>query len=150
MTEWTRDEYDDWEADLARKQRQDDAQLDALTQTLTIRIPATAWWTANSRLHHMEKARRTRTVRALAAHLARRLLPMPAADVHVLVHTPAARRFDADNAAPMAKAVIDGIVDAAVLPDDDAKHRPRTTYELGQPTRERGMYQLTITLKETR
>lgn len=145
----TRDEWDDDQADRDRKIRLEEAQL-ARDRQLAIRIPASMWWTANSRLHHMEKARRTKHVRLLAAHMARShlLAPMNIADVHILVQTPTARRFDADNAAPMAKAAIDGIVDARVLPDDDARHRPRTTYELGQPTREAGMYRLTITLKE--
>lgn len=147
MTEWTRDEWDDDQADHDRKIRLEETPLE---QQLTVTIPATLWWTANARLHHMDKARRTRHVRTLAAHMARqrKLAPMRAADVHILVQIPTGRRFDADNAAPMAKACIDGIVDARILPDDDAKHRPRTTYELGQPTRERGIYQLTITLKE--
>lgn len=117
-----------------------------MTQTIAVPIPATHWWTANSRLHHMERARRTREVRKTAAIIARALTPMDRANVHVLVHSPAGRLRDADNAAPMVKACIDGIVDSGALPDDDRHHRPVTAYEMGDKTGVSGIYRLTIRL----
>lgn len=79
---------------------------------------------ANDRLHWAAKSRRTHALRvkghtaALAAHLP----AMDRAHVEVTVHWPDGRRRDVDNLRPTIKALIDGMVDAGVLIDDDDRH----------------------------
>lgn len=155
VTEWTRDEYDDWEADLARKRRQDDAQLDALTQTvrpmtLSLIIPRTGLLTSNMRLHWARKARLTGDLRRQAAakwRLAHQhgFPPMPAAHVTATLQFPDNRRRDPANWAPTAKACIDGFVSGhrdipgnwvGVLPDDDHRHLVGPDMRIREPSRE--------------
>lgn len=77
---------------------------------------------ANQRLHHMERARRTKTWRD-AAHLHARAAKLPAVTsrVHITVTVafPDNRHRDIGNWYPTGKAIVDGLRDAAVLEDDD-------------------------------
>lgn len=117
--------------------------------TFALRIAARDWWTANHRLHHMDRARRAKAVRLSSMWVAsQHLRRFDRANVLVTVRMPTRRRFDPDNAAPVAKAAIDGIVDAGILPDDDAHHRPATTYRLGEPTGVKGVHILEFLLSD--
>ena len=69
------------------------------------------------------------------------------ANAVAIVGYPTARRADPPNSAPTVKALLDGAVDAGLLPDDDHRHVPRTSYERGPDTRERGVYLVTIRLE---
>jgi len=106
------------------------------------------WLNANQRMHWAQRKNRTAYLRELAAtscHQARRFKE----PVHIVatVSTPTNSRFDPPNAAPTVKALIDGIVDAGVIPDDDHEHVPRVSFERGPKTGKRGRYKITLTLE---
>ena len=92
--------------------------------TVTITIPAPcAWLNSNDRRHRMAEQKLVREWRSAAREAAREL---PALDwpVNVTAHVwkPRGGRYDPGNLYPTAKACLDGIVDAGLLPDDDHKH----------------------------
>ena len=90
---------------------------------MTLTIPAPCdWINSNQRLHRMVKAARVRSWRFTARDVAM-------ADDHwapferpvhitITVHKTRAGRWDAGNLYPTAKAIVDGLVDAGVIPDD--------------------------------
>lgn len=97
---------------------------------VTFTIPADMWLSANQRLHWAPKAKRTAYLRALGKHGAG-LAWMPAFDVtHVAAFIGYLRNGTADpaNAAPTIKALVDGMTDAGVWPDDDSTHVIGPTY----------------------
>lgn len=116
-------------------------------RTLTIPAPA-PWISANDRPHWREKARRTSAWRAVTRLAARTdshdPLVTPVA-ITITVHRASARKSDATNLAPTAKACIDGLVDAGWLPDDDDTHITATTFVAGEPRKPPA---LTITITE--
>jgi hypothetical protein len=91
---------------------------------------------ANGRDHYRVRAEYTRTLRtaAAAAAQAAQLPPMPAAHV-IGEYRPGhrTRRRDPANWAPSFKAAADGLVDAGVLPDDDASRMVGPDPRLGPP-----------------
>ena len=95
------------------------------TTVLVIDVPAGAWLTANGRYHWAERHNRTRWLRRLSAASAcavRVPKGLPRARVEVYVHGRTRRRVDPANAYPTVKALIDGLIDYGMLPDDDADH----------------------------
>lgn len=95
-----------------------------MSRTLELTIPAPCdWINANQRLHWAEKARRTKAWRTAAHYIAgavprrQRIFTTP---VHIVctVHKTRNGRFDVSNLAPTSKALVDGLVDAGVIPDD--------------------------------
>ena len=60
-----------------------------------------------------------------------------------VLHPHDLRKRDPHNWVPSFKAMIDGVVDAKVLPDDDATHLLSFTIVLGEPVR-RGQLALII------
>ncbi len=102
---------------------------------IRVTIPAPGpWLSANDRRHWAETARLTRAWRATAKLAARNLGPVPTpVDITVTVHRARGGRSDASNLAPTAKAAIDGLVDAGVLPDDSATYVRSETYVTGAP-----------------
>ena len=88
---------------------------------LTIPAPA-EFINSNSRMHPQKKGKLTRLWRE-AAKAAALGLPPFACPVHIVayVQKPVRNRFDPGNWYPTAKAVVDGIVDAQLLTDDDWK-----------------------------
>ena len=124
-----------------------------MSQTVTIDIPKAYWLTSNMRLHWAAKAKRAAWTRdrtgwiVLAAIRAGELAPMQAADLTVWVGYPSNRRQDPDNA--IAKNAIDGCIDGGLLPDDDAEHRPATTYRRDVPTGRPGWYRLRLEFTPT-
>jgi crossover junction endodeoxyribonuclease RusA len=95
--------------------------------------------TANERLHWARQRAITGAIRVAAATLARaaHIPPAEQAWITVLLHPHNRRRLDPHNWAPSAKAAIDGLVDARVLPDDDYTHLLAVTFVLGQPRKAR-------------
>jgi hypothetical protein len=86
---------------------------------------------ANHRRHFRVKARMVKAWRRAAAGEAGMLPPMPTpVHVTVIVHRHNRASYDAGNYAPTAKAVLDGIVDAGVIPDDS------NTYVVGPDLRQ--------------
>ena len=90
---------------------------------LELTIPAPCdWLNSNQRLHRMVSAARVRSWRE-EAHAAAALSDAWApfeAPVHIVctIHKTRAGRWDAGNLYPTAKAIVDGLVDAGVIPDD--------------------------------
>lgn len=116
-------------------------------QELVIDIPAPMWQTSNQRLHHMERARRTKHVRTLAGWAARNLTPVTGT-VHVHAHVSAPKRTRADvgNTYPTVKAVIDGLTDAGVWADDNDDHLIGPDMRRAAPTGTPGMYRIRLTI----
>lgn len=112
--------------------------------TVRIEIPKQWWLTHNMRLHWAQKAERTRWLRQAARLQARHLPPLKEASIHVIIHSPTKRGGDIDGPAPTVKALIDGLVDAGVLPDDSPKHLKFLTHSRGQPTGKPGQYAITL------
>lgn len=90
--------------------------------TLTLTIPAPCdWLNSNQRLHRMVAARRVASWRSSAFDAAMKRTDRAfEAPVHIVctVHKTRAGRWDAGNLYPTAKAIVDGLVDAGVIPDD--------------------------------
>lgn len=89
---------------------------------------------SNHRLHWAVRAKRVKALRQWASWEAVRQ-QIPKAErvsVSVWVHPgPRTRRIDPPNYSDTVKAVIDGVVDAGVLPDDTGKHVIAVTYKEG-------------------
>ena len=68
--------------------------------------------------------------------------------VTVAVAYPTAARADPDNAAPTVKAIIDGLVDAGVWPDDNSRWRAHTDYTRASGKAPRGTHTITIRIEE--
>lgn len=92
--------------------------------TLHFELPHALILTANQRLHWAQKARTTISLRDIGRVTARypQLVPYRRAHLTVRVGWPDKRRRDVANIAPTIKALVDGIVDAGLLPDDDDRH----------------------------
>src|SRR5512139_4032897 len=88
---------------------------------LTIPAPCD-WLNSNQRLHRMQQAERVRVWRSAAFDAAMTRNGRGGFDqpVHIVctVHKTRAGRWDAGNLYPTAKAIVDGLVDAGVIPDD--------------------------------
>lgn len=95
---------------------------------ITIDVPADLWLSANQRLHWAPKAKRTRELRALGYAHAGSTGPFKVAHVAAFIGYPRNGKADPSNAAPTVKALIDGITDAGVFPDDDSTHLIGPTY----------------------
>ena len=91
---------------------------------MILTIPRAAALTANQRLHWRAKAERTRALRTRGriAWQQSGLTPMDRAHLTVTIAWHDARRRDANNWQPTVKGLVDGIVDAGALPDDDNAH----------------------------
>jgi hypothetical protein len=90
----------------------------------TIRIPAPAdWINSNQRIHRMQTADLTKAWRTATWALCRNLGPLNwPVTITAHVWKPRGGRYDPGNLYPTAKACVDGLVDAGLLPDDDHKH----------------------------
>jgi crossover junction endodeoxyribonuclease RusA len=104
-----------------------------------ITLPAgTPLLNANQRLHHHPKAQLTKTIRDAACLLARqaRIPNLQHAHICYVVHPGGVvRRRDPGNWAPTAKAAVDGLVDAGVLPDDDSTRLLGPDPRIGAPVK---------------
>lgn len=96
-------------------------------------VPDDLWLSANQRLHWAPKAQRTKALRVLGRANARTLQVPPLGTSHVaaFIGYPRNGKADPANAAPTVKALIDGLVDAGVWPDDDSTHVIGPTYLRG-------------------
>ncbi len=91
--------------------------------------------TANDRLHWRRRAELTARWRRCGWVYAKQARIPALTRAHILIEwlPPDRRRRDPANAAPMGKALVDGIVDAGVLPDDSAQFLDGPDYRLGPP-----------------
>jgi len=106
-------------------------------RTWVIEMPAgTELLNSNDRDSHWARRNRvTEGLRATAGWLARRQQIPALGRAHVLAvyEPPDRRRRDPANLYPSVKAIVDGLVDARVLPDDDAAHLEGPDMRLGKP-----------------
>lgn len=93
--------------------------------TFTLEPPC-AYINANDRMHHHAKAKLTRGWRKLtAAMLTTSGEPVPAygrAHITITYRFPTNHRREVSNLQPTSKAIVDGLVDAGLIPDDDDLH----------------------------
>lgn len=106
---------------------------------LTITPPA-KFINANDRLHYRTKNDRTQAWRAAArAAVESGFNPYRFDRAHIVVayRFPNNRRREVANLQPTSKALVDGLVDALLIPDDDDRHvigpDNRRTYPNGEP-----------------
>lgn len=96
-----------------------------MKQTIDVRVPAAVALTSNQRLHRYAQAEKTRQLRTLGRLAGRSMVHVPGSlrvKVDIAVWKGQGRRYDPANLYPTAKAVLDGMVDAGVLVDDDYRH----------------------------
>ncbi|MFK5691302.1 hypothetical protein ACI3EY_16715 [Ornithinimicrobium sp. LYQ92] len=116
-----------------------------MTYTMTL-AAGMDYLNANHRTHWAAKAKRTRYWRDRARLEARRA-GIPALDrahITVTIHKTRGGRYDPGNLAPTAKAIVDGLVDAGVLDDDDATRVIGPDMRAGE---KRDVRQLVITIE---
>ena len=117
---------------------------------LTIPAPA-PFLNANHRPHWAARARDTRAWREAAWANARskNLTPRAArAHVTVVFHHADRRRRDVGNLAPTAKAIVDGLTDAGLWPDDSDAHLVGPDLRTGEPWPRPGVEMLIEDAKE--
>lgn len=121
---------------------------------LTIPVGEQEWMSANRRYSYWaQRSRRTKSIRiktkltALSMLRAGTLTPVNRARIEAQVCMPSNVRSDPGNAAPTVKAMIDGLVDAGVLPDDDKTHLIGPDYRPGPPTKQRGLYRIHLQIE---
>ncbi|MFC3980204.1 hypothetical protein [Streptosporangium jomthongense] len=115
-------------------------------RTWTITLPAGLQvMNANKRIHHMQRVKLTRTLREAgkAAAEAAQIPQLARAHVFGVFSPPDRRRRDVGNLYPSFKAMIDGLVDAGVLPDDDDRHLVGPDMRIG-PVVKGGQLQLLV------
>ena len=95
-----------------------------LMADITFTMPRTWLLNANDRQHWRAKATKVRRLRDTATFQARaaHLPHMDRAHITITITWRTDRRRDPANWADTHKALIDGLVDARVLPDDDSHH----------------------------
>ena len=124
---------------------------------IDIAISRQLWWTQNCRSHswavpYQRKKRVKDAARITFRGLinAGRLTRPTYWPVHVtaIIHPLTHGRFDPENAAPMVKAILDGITQSGYWPDDNADYVIGPDYRLGEPSTEKGVYHITIRIEE--
>lgn len=92
--------------------------------TLTFEIPKAVVLNSNDRFGWQAKSSRTKKIRELARRATCSAGLLVATPVELTCHVQYARagRHDAHNLQPTCKALIDGMVDAGLLEDDDDLH----------------------------
>lgn len=119
--------------------------------TLTIDVPPNEWLSANDRRGHWAaKAKRTKALRARGAWAARQqrlAVPTPVLVVADIGY-PRNGKADPNNASPTVKAILDGLTDAGVWPDDDSEHVIGPLYRRGPKTGRQGWHTVTLTFTQ--
>lgn len=120
------------------------------TSELVVTIPRAWWFSANERRHWADKADRTRHVRVAGGWEARRagIADHRRVTVCAYIGYPRAGRADPSNAAPMVKALLDGLTDAGVWEDDDSEHVVAVTYRRGAPSGHAGEWRVRLVIEE--
>ncbi|MEV0445970.1 hypothetical protein AB0I84_22525 [Streptomyces spectabilis] len=112
------------------------AVLPGAGRSWTMLMPYGDLLSSNHRLHHMAEYRLKKRLRHEAKLTAQsRGLPrLERAAVYYVLHPrPIKRKRDPGNWAPTAKAYVDGLVDAGLLPDDNSDHLLGPYPEMGPP-----------------
>lgn len=109
----------------------------ARPRTWRLELPAGApLINANDNLHFRKKAELVKALRNTAWALARqaKLPALQTAHIYYVIHPDTkGRRRDPGNWSPSAKAAVDGLVDAGVLPDDNHTHLLGPDPRIGTP-----------------
>lgn len=123
-----------------------------MPQTITFTIPKNEWLTSNGRYHHMDRAKRTHTLRHKAYITALQALQngdLTHYDVLPLlviqVGYSSRRRADPPNAYPTVKALIDGCTDAGLWDDDNSDIIHSCLFTRNQEKAPTGHYTITFT-----
>ena len=121
-----------------------------MTRRWTLRYEARPWTMNTSRgrtAHWAQEAARTRDWRTAFGLLAFAEGVPPLERVHITVHHECrtARLADCGAIAPAAKAAVDGLRDAGIIPDDDPRHVLSLTFTAPRKT---GVDALTIEIEE--
>lgn len=121
-----------------------------MSTTVTFHVTADHWLSANQRLHWAPKAERTRNLRQLGWATARweELPQLGTAHVAAFIGYPRNGKADPANAAPTVKALIDGLVDAGVWPDDDSTWVIGPTYLRDPKSGKAGVYRIRLVITE--
>lgn len=114
-------------------------------RTYTFTISKDEWISSNGRYHHMVLANRVRLLREGAYWAAKGDTPIPH-PVHVTAEIgyPTARRADPPNAYPTVKALIDGLIDAQILPDDNSNIITKTSFTRSEIRAPKNCHTITI------
>lgn len=121
-----------------------------MTHELLLDIAKTEWMSANQRLHWRVRSTRTRRIRTATAEAAV-LANLPGLQrAHITAHIayPRDGRADPANAAPTVKAMVDGLVDAGVIPDDDHTHLTGPDYRRDPKTGRPGTWTIRLEITE--
>ena len=100
--------------------------------------PKTKLINANQNIHFRRKAELVKVIRNAAWTMARHsnIPALQRAHVYFVIHPDdVAKRRDPGNWAPSAKAAVDGLVDAGVLPDDDSTRLLGPDPRIGHPVK---------------
>jgi crossover junction endodeoxyribonuclease RusA len=106
-------------------------------RTWTLEMPAgMKLLNANQRPHWAAKGRIVAALRLAAFACAKNAHIPPLKQVRIVVEYQPPRKIrkrDGGNWAPTGKALIDGIRDAKIIPDDDSGHVVEEAYRIGEP-----------------
>jgi crossover junction endodeoxyribonuclease RusA len=117
--------------------------------TLTVTLPRASVLSSNDRHHWRSAAKIAADLRQVGALASRGITPVTGpVDVVVTVSYPDRRRRDAPNLWPTVKPLIDGMVDAGVLPDDSDAQVRRTVFQAGGERCAKGFVRLHVELVE--
>lgn len=118
--------------------------------TIVVNVGRRILVTANDRFHWREKARRTKILRTLGCEESKNSssLTPPVSLTATIAYPRRVRRRDAANLAPTIKAILDGIVDAGILPDDNDHVITATTYVADSETNRDGIWTILLTFIE--
>ncbi|MFF6866710.1 RusA family crossover junction endodeoxyribonuclease [Streptomyces ardesiacus] len=117
----------------------DPALTHNLPRTWRIALPAeTNLINANQNLHYRRKADLIKVIRQAAWATARhhKIPPLQRAHIFYVIHPDTkTRRRDPGNWSPSAKAAVDGLVDAGILPDDNHERLLGPDPRIGPPVK---------------
>ena len=100
--------------------------------------PGTLLINANQNMHWRDRSKLVKAIRQTAWAIARRdkLPALQRAHIYYVIHPDTqTRRRDPGNWSPSAKAAVDGLVDAGVLPDDNKEHLLGPDPRIGDPVK---------------
>lgn len=112
--------------------------------TITVTDPGVGWLSSNNRLWR-KRATKAKAWRLAARKAATHHTTKLHARCHVAFHIDGTGRHDLDNLALTCKPILDGIVDAGILPNDRTTTVAAVTLLAGQTSLPR---QVTVTLSE--
>lgn len=109
-----------------------EAGVERAGRVLELRFARLPRLTSNTRLVWQAEMRRKRLIRKEGRRQGRACgVKFSRAEITVIVHPKTYGRYDPTNWGPTWKALLDGLVDVGVLPDDSVRHVPRVSFEGG-------------------